>query len=275
MGNGTTDTPRVRTFTYDSLSRLVCASNPETSTASCPDSTSHPFSDPFYVPGTTGYSYDHNGNLISKTYQTGSTQSPNTVTVSYTYDALNRILSVVSNDPALTPSSCYQYDASSVAAANANMNGRLAQEWTQSQGTCPSSPPTSGSTPLTRSSVLAYDALGNVRSSQQCVLTMCSSGGVPIQFTQQYDLAGKRNYLSQNYFGNPAGQIGLYSTYDGAGRLRNVQSSVYDSTHPAQLFSVQSYGSVGVRDWLLGNFLSGHQTYDSRGRVTGEVVTHP
>jgi hypothetical protein len=50
-----------RTFTYDSLACLVCASNPEYSSATCPVTASAS-----YIPGTTGYSYDANGNLTSK-----------------------------------------------------------------------------------------------------------------------------------------------------------------------------------------------------------------
>jgi YD repeat-containing protein len=59
-GNGAADTPRMRSFTYDGLSRLLCASNPENSFASCPAAYSQ------YVPGTTGYSYDPDSNLPAK-----------------------------------------------------------------------------------------------------------------------------------------------------------------------------------------------------------------
>jgi RHS repeat-associated protein len=62
---------RVRRFTYDSLSRLLTTANPES--------------------GTISYFYDTNGNLLQKVSpspnQTGSAQH----TVSYCYDALNRV----------------------------------------------------------------------------------------------------------------------------------------------------------------------------------------
>ncbi len=65
----TGETPRIRSFVYDSLSRLASATNPET--------------------GTIGYSYDANGNVKTKT-----TPAPNsvpgsgqTVTMTYSYDA--------------------------------------------------------------------------------------------------------------------------------------------------------------------------------------------
>jgi YD repeat-containing protein len=53
---------RTRSFNYDRLSRLLCASNPENSTGICSSTASGA-----YVPGTTGYTYDANGNVTSKT----------------------------------------------------------------------------------------------------------------------------------------------------------------------------------------------------------------
>jgi RHS repeat-associated protein len=71
---GTTDQTqwRIRTFTYDSLSRLTRAVNPES--------------------GTINYTYDPNGNLIQKISPAPNAPigSTSTQTVSYCYDALNR-----------------------------------------------------------------------------------------------------------------------------------------------------------------------------------------
>ena len=90
---------RTRTFTYDSLSRLTQAVNPES--------------------GTIAYIYDSDGNLLHKTSpapnQTGST----TVTLSYCYDALNRITGkaytsqTCSGGLLRTPLVSYFYDQSS------------------------------------------------------------------------------------------------------------------------------------------------------------------
>jgi RHS repeat-associated protein len=101
---------RVRTFTYDSLSRLACAANPEVQAATCPPSVGT------YPAGAITYKYDNDGNLASKT-----APSPNqprtgtaTVTTSYTYDTLNRLTAKSYNDtyssnPA-TPTVTYGYD---------------------------------------------------------------------------------------------------------------------------------------------------------------------
>ncbi len=88
---------RTRTFTYNSLSQLLTASNPES--------------------GTITYAYDNAGNLITKTSpapnQTGST----TVTVAYCYDALNRLTSKAYTTstvcPQTSPVATYLYDQSS------------------------------------------------------------------------------------------------------------------------------------------------------------------
>ena len=79
------DSPRVRSYTYDSLSRLICSSNVESSQSgsSCPSvaTTSK-------VSGTEWYTYDANGNLLTRTDARGKS-------VLYSYDTLNRLVSKV------------------------------------------------------------------------------------------------------------------------------------------------------------------------------------
>jgi RHS repeat-associated protein len=72
---------RIRTFTYDSLSRLLTATNPES--------------------GTISYSYDSDGNMITKTDARG-------IMISYIYDPLHRLVTKTYSDG--SPSSQYNYD---------------------------------------------------------------------------------------------------------------------------------------------------------------------
>ena len=50
---------RIRTFAYDALSRLVCASNPENSTVGCSESLAPLPPAPALIPGTTWYTYSN------------------------------------------------------------------------------------------------------------------------------------------------------------------------------------------------------------------------
>jgi RHS repeat-associated protein len=86
-----------RVFVYDSLKRLMDATNPES--------------------GHVHYTYDENGNLKTKI-------DARSITTTYFYDALNRGTSrIYMNDPQSTPAVTYVYDASGVLYSK----GRLTQ----------------------------------------------------------------------------------------------------------------------------------------------------
>ncbi len=153
---------RQRFFTYDSLSRLLTATNPES--------------------GKITYAYDVDGNTTTKTEPManqawGSTQ---TVTITYAYDALNRLTDKTYSDA--TQNSSYRYDYSSymgqsfqypigrqVAATAANAN---------------------------ISYFTSFDKMGRVNQTTQCVpgVAKCQN------FSASYDLLG--DVLSMAYPGN-------------------------------------------------------------------------
>ena len=84
---------RSRSFSYDSLSRLLTATNPES--------------------GTITYGYDANGNVTSRTGpKQNQTNSSVTVTTTYAIDSLNRVYGKSYND-GLTPSVTLYYDQTS------------------------------------------------------------------------------------------------------------------------------------------------------------------
>lgn len=243
---------RVRTFTYDSLSRLLTSSNPEA--------------------GMTTYTYLTSGALCA-----GDTRLPcsktnaNNVTFNYAYDALNRLLSKnYTNDTAATPTACYQYDQSSQAGTSPNLNGRLANEWTQgSSVACPATLPSTGT--MTSKLILAYDAMGLVLTQQTCVYPNCTTTSTPYPLTFSYDLAGN---LTTYTNGNPSNPFKLINGYDSAGRLSYIHSTWSDSTHPSPLFSSRTYAAPGGLTSAVygtGNAVTVTRTYDPRLRLTGET----
>ena len=93
---------RVRRFSYDSLSRLLTAHNPES--------------------GTITYSYDADGNLLQKTSPAPNQTGTATQTVSFCYDELHRVTGKgygAQNCPLSAPVVTYAYDS------GANSKGKL------------------------------------------------------------------------------------------------------------------------------------------------------
>ena len=81
---------RPRTFTYDSLSRLLTVNNPES--------------------GSVTYTYDTSGNLATKTSPKPNQTGTTTVVATYSYDTLHRLTQKSFNDGS-TPTVKYVYDA--------------------------------------------------------------------------------------------------------------------------------------------------------------------
>lgn len=242
---------RVRSFSYDNLSRLLSATNPET--------------------GTVGYVYDADGNVQSKTDARG-------VKTTYGYDALNRVLSKSSSpDASSTPSSCYQYGTS------VGFIGRLVNAWTQSAslGSC--------STTVafwTKRSILSYDAMGRLLSEQQ--YTPSNRNGSPYSPTYAYDLAGTLLTSTNGTSATPTvGTVSFTNAFDATGRLLTLTSNWSDATHPATLFSLPASPALpcpgsstypyaafgGLMNATFGNGLTLNRAYDNRLRTTCEIDT--
>jgi len=272
---------RSRSFSYDSLSRLIQSYNPETGWTCYGTTLGDPPSGTNCISG-----YDANGNLTSKT-------DARNVIVKYSFDSLNRMLSkTYSNDVSKTPTSCYQYDTSSLAATNSYLVGRLTNQWTQSTGTCPAAVPSTGI--WTRRSVIAYDVMGRIVSEQQCTPANCTTTN-PYLSAYSYDLAGEVHTSSIGITSTPTSNtMTLTNEYDSAGRLKTVKSDWVDSLHPAQLFSAQitsntscdasttvAYSPFGtLANALMGNGLMLNRSFDKRLRTTcefdmGGIVASP
>ncbi|HLJ85999.1 MAG TPA: RHS repeat-associated core domain-containing protein [Candidatus Angelobacter sp.] len=122
---------RTRLFTYDSLSRLLTASNPES--------------------GTISYQYDANGNMKQKIAPAPNQTGSATVTTTYAYDVLNRITSKTYAD-GTTPSAYFAYDGPGWwSDVQSNVVGRLQEAWI-GYPCCDT----------TSATIYGYDAMGRV-----------------------------------------------------------------------------------------------------------------
>lgn len=218
---------RPRSFTYDSLSRLLTASNPES--------------------GTISYAYDANGNLVSKTaplpnqVQNGTS----TVTTTYTYDALNRLTgkTYMDNgtiaDPYTTPV-VYGYDG------------------VTPQGCAP--PVLADSYPIGRRTSMCdgsgatswdHDQMGRVKQDDRFI------GGVrPGKFVNYgYNLDGSLAYVT-----TPPLKTVAY-TYNGAGQA--VQA--VDTTDGINFVTNATYAPPGeLINALVGSAIHGAGSYNAR-----------
>jgi RHS repeat-associated protein len=204
---------QTRTFDYDSLKRLKSVTNPES--------------------GTTSYNYDENGNLKSKTFARSATVN---VTISYDYDALNRLKTRSYSDG--TPSVTYTYDT-----LTSNGKGRL----------------TSASSSVSTTSYTGYDAMGRPTGSSQ------ATNDHTYGFTYEYDLAG--NLKKETY---PTGRV-VESQYDTADRLAGVRNdgatSYYAGASPTDATNRMQYAASGaVTAMKLGNGLWEHAILNNRAQ---------
>jgi RHS repeat-associated protein len=197
---------QTRWFAYDSLSRLIRVKNPEQNT----NNSLPPHTDP--VTGGSGwamaYSYDANGNLVSKT-------DARNITTTYGYDALNRNTTVSYSDS--TPSITHTYDTATLG------KGRLQKaETAGSMGS--------------RVTINDYDALGRPRSKSQQFFHL-GAWGTSYTTQQTYDLAGNIKTLTY-----PSENTVDYS-YDQAGRLSVFSGNLGGS--PRTYADTISYNAAG------------------------------
>jgi RHS repeat-associated protein len=189
---------RQRNFQYDSLSRLVSATNPES--------------------GTITYSYDNAGNLKTKTAPLPNQYDANVpVSTYFNYDALNRPTLKWFSDT--SRSTQYFYDQSPIWGVNVqNPIGRLVgtytvlPNWTTLDGS-------SGGGGV--GSTLSYDAMGRVAQEEefnQHVLPF-----PPAQFfNYTYNLDGSLNSVQYPAVQSPTGRTVTYR-YNAAGQPVSAQ----------------------------------------------------
>jgi RHS repeat-associated protein len=202
-----TQSSQSRTYTYDSLKRQIRAVTPESGYTAI------------------NYTYDNNGNL-----KTRADLRP--LTVTYSYDTLNRITSRRYTDG--TPPVSYTYDGVGVTGAT-NALGKL----------------TTMVSSVSESDYTAYDTVGRVTGYTQ------KTGGQPYSSSYVYNFAGAMT--SETY---PSTRV-VNTQYDQAGRISKVSSG---TTNYESAFSYAAFG--GVKSVALGNSLVEHSTYNTRLQPT-------
>jgi RHS repeat-associated protein len=241
-----------RTFAYDSLSRLLCAANPETWIATCPTPDTGS-----YTPGTTRYAYNANSNLSSRVRPAPNQTSLSTTdTVTYGYDALNRLTQQTYSD-GVTPTVMFGYDQTSITMTGQTFSifnnvGRLSWDATVNSSSYP-----------IQMKAFSYDAMGRVAELWQ--KNPVNNNNIWISY--QYDLLGDETNRDLNGTTDAA-------TYSGAGRLTSFTATDYtDATNPANLLASALYDPFGhLVSATLANGLTESWGYDNRGRVTAMAV---
>ena len=186
-----------RSFTYDSLSRLIAATNPESGTTCYGN----------WASGTCVENYDADSNLLSRTRPAANQSSSTTyTTTTYTYDPLNRPITTLYSD-GTTPQVAFYYDQTSPWGQSVtNPTGRLAQAQTENGAT------------LITGQVFSYDAVGHVANSWQCTPSVC--GTTAYYFTYGYDGVGDLTSSTDNGDG-----ITYTTTYNIAARPKQIAST--------------------------------------------------
>ncbi len=166
----------MRCFVYSSLARLQSAWNPES--------------------GTTSYTYDSNGNVLTRT------DANENVTTWHSYDGMNRPASVSYTLPTTPPSSLWTTAATPTVTYtyDGDFKGALSSVSNSASSTC-----------------YFHDALGRVSSSMQ--VASCSTPVAPYTFSYEYSLTDV--LTSMTY---PSGRQVSYSP-DAADRITSVQGS--------------------------------------------------
>jgi len=219
-----------RSFVYDSLGRLTSATNPES--------------------GTITYTYDANGNVQTKTAPfPDCTSNCSTVTTTYQYDALNRLIKKSYSSGANMPVIQFGYDG--VALTNCTTAPPILSD-SNKVGARTSMCDGSGATAWT------HDSMGRILSQQQVQATS-STTSQTASIGYQYNLDGSVQSITY-----PSGRTLTYIYNQGANSASQVVS-ITDSTGPINYVSQATYAPPGeLATASYGSGISISNSYNSR-----------
>jgi RHS repeat-associated protein len=228
-GSSSSSNWRTRTYAYNSLGQLLCSANPEigsplAAAPSCPNPDSGS-----YTAGTVRYQYDKDGNLLTKIAPEENQQGTATVTTTYNYDNLNRLLGKSYSDG--TAGATYGYDGTAPTGCTppslsaTNLVGRMS-------GMCDGSGATAWS----------YDPMGRTLAEERKIGTVTDQIGYTYYLngaldTITYPLAGATTPFVLTYNVNTAGR-----TYSAVGS-NGVTYAQVTSAYASGAADVTQYGS--------------------------------
>lgn len=284
---------RVRRFSYDSLSRLLRSSNPETNTA---------FDGTKYVRIPTTYVYDPDNNLLRRTSLASNQNGTATNTISYCYDALHRPTAkgygVIPSCPLAGAMIAYTYDVGTngighmtsltdqagTGSYSYDIMGQLVTETRMLLGAPAIGP--GGTTNKQISKMMGYEynldgSLAKLHYPSGAIITYTSNGGG--QPTSAVDVLNGINYVMDASF-DPTGAVAGFVSGKGAtqpitsafsynNRLQPINISA--STPTQTVFSIGYDFHHGEGDngnvWTIYNNRDHNRdqtfTYDTLGRL--------
>jgi RHS repeat-associated protein len=268
-GGASSGSWRTRTFTYDSLSRLTCAANPEitaglgtVSPASCPATYSGT-----YTAGTVGYSYDADSNLLTKQSPAPNQTASATVTITYSYNADHQMTATTYSD-GTTPNVQFGY------------NGTALTGCTTTPPTLTDSNPVHARTAMCDGSggtAWAHDALGRVLTENRKIV---GSSTITNTTGYTYYLDGELKKVTYPKTGRT-----ITYTPNGSGAYTAGRPiSAVDTVNGINFVTGATYSPHGgVATISLGASINGAESYNSRmqplqiyytvGTITSGTIT--
>lgn len=217
-----------RYFMYDSLGRLLRVRQPEQEINATLTTTGNPDNNGW----TAGFSYDNNGNVLTATDANG-------ITITNTYDALNRLLTMAYSDG--TPTVTHYYDGDGLPSTPPFSRGKL----------------TRVASSVSESRYTEFDLTGRLRQYQQI------TDGQTYTSKYTYNLSGA--LIEEEY---PSGRV-VRNEFDEDGHLTKVESMKAGTEIFRPYASNFGYNAVGmVTEMRYGNGRWETTKFNSRFQVT-------
>jgi len=207
--------------------------------------------------GTTIYNYAYNstGLVTTRIRPRANQTNPGVTTHTVTqYDKLGRVANVTYDDG--TPTKTFYYDQLANHDVISNGGATVGQMTAMTNGV--------------HAVQLAYDIMGRVSETAECLPDWCSLGVSRDPYRwYSYDYLG--NLKTEQYSTAPSGQgvVSLSYGYNQAGQLTSISGGQNDSVLSPTLYSASQMGPFGKIVAQLGNGLNTPFQYDQVGRVSG------